>query len=135
MLTLCRAQEGLLQDGRQGLELHSLREICLDGLLLADADTLCALQIFQVLSRCSLDSRSTWHSLHRHAVVWQSSDAACCSPVQARVSQEERHPSAMGIGGAKEGFSVYGLLNRCVSPMGKRMLRLWFLRPIINLEV
>lgn len=41
----------------------------------------------------------------------------------------------MGIGGAKEGFSVYGLLCRCVSPMGKRMLRLWFLRPIINLDV
>ena len=41
----------------------------------------------------------------------------------------------MGIGGAKEGYSVFGLLNRCVSPMGKRMLRLWFLRPIINLDV
>jgi len=48
--------------------------------------------------------------------------------------QEERHPSAMGIGQSKEGFSVFGLMNKCVSPMGKRQLRLWFLRPIVNLQ-
>ena len=41
----------------------------------------------------------------------------------------------MGIGQSKEGFSVYGLMNKCVSSMGKRQLRIWFLRPIINLEV
>ena len=42
----------------------------------------------------------------------------------------------MGIGGPKEGFSVFGLLSGgCATPMGRRMLRLWFLRPIINLEV
>ena len=51
-------------------------------------------------------------------------------------SQVERHPSAMGIGGPKEGFSVFGLLSGgCSTPMGRRMLRLWFLRPIVNLEV
>ena len=47
--------------------------------------------------------------------------------------QEEHHPSAMGIGQSKEGFSVFGIFNQCVSPMGKRLLRLWFRRPIINL--
>jgi hypothetical protein len=41
----------------------------------------------------------------------------------------------MGIGQSKEGFSVFGLMNKCVSPMGKRQLRLWFLRPIVNLQV
>ena len=42
----------------------------------------------------------------------------------------------MGIGGPKEGFSVFGLLSgACSTPMGRRMLRLWFLRPIVNLEV
>ena len=42
----------------------------------------------------------------------------------------------MGIGGSKEGFSVFGLLSAaCSTPMGRRMLRLWFLRPIVNLEV
>lgn len=40
----------------------------------------------------------------------------------------------MGIGQSKEGFSVFGIFNQCVSPMGKRLLRLWFRRPIINLE-
>ncbi len=41
----------------------------------------------------------------------------------------------MGIGSSKEGFSVFGSLNRCVSPAGKRLLRTWFLRPIVNLKV
>ena len=49
--------------------------------------------------------------------------------------QEEAHPSAMGLGQSKEGFSVFGLMNKCVSPMGRRLLKLWFLRPIINLAV
>lgn len=52
-----------------------------------------------------------------------------------QIFQEDRHPSAMGIGQSKEGFSVYGMLNTCASSMGRRLLRLWFLRPIINLEV
>ena len=41
----------------------------------------------------------------------------------------------MGIGSSKEGFSVFGMLNRCVSPAGRRLLRLWFLRPIVSLPV
>ena len=41
----------------------------------------------------------------------------------------------MGIGQSKEGFSVFGMLNKCVCPMGRRQLKLWFLRPIINLDV
>ncbi|KAG2497286.1 hypothetical protein HYH03_004869 [Edaphochlamys debaryana] len=47
----------------------------------------------------------------------------------------EKHPSAMGLGKPKEGFSLYGLANRCVTQMGRRLLRLWFLRPVVNLEV
>ncbi|KAL3151543.1 MutS protein msh5, variant 2 [Trebouxia sp. C0009 RCD-2024] len=57
------------------------------------------------------------------------------SMLALQVFQEDRHPSAMGIGQSKEGFSVYGMLNSCASSMGRRLLRLWFLRPIINLEV
>lgn len=49
--------------------------------------------------------------------------------------QEEQHPSAMGVGQSKEGFSIFGMLNKCVSPMGKRLLKLWFSRPIVNLAV
>ena len=57
------------------------------------------------------------------------------SMLALQIFQEDRHPSAMGIGQSKEGFSVYGMLNSCASSMGRRLLRLWFLRPIINLEV
>lgn len=42
-------------------------------------------------------------------------------------------PLTAGV--AKEGFSVFGLLNKCVSAVGKRLLRLWFARPILNLGV
>ena len=49
------------------------------------------------------------------------------------IFHEEMHPSAMGLGKSKEGLSVFGLLNRCVSPPGKRMLRLWFARPLIDI--
>jgi hypothetical protein len=33
------------------------------------------------------------------------------------VFHEEEHASAMGIGTSREGVSVYGLLQRCVTPM------------------
>ena len=61
------------------------------------------------------------------------SDGMRALPDQQLVVQEEQHPSAMGIGQPKEGFSVFGIFNQCVSPMGRRLLRLWFRRPIINL--
>lgn len=36
------------------------------------------------------------------------------------IFRSERHPSLMGIGAAKEGFSVFGLLNRCATQMVRR---------------
>lgn len=30
---------------------------------------------------------------------------------------EERHPSRMGIGSTKEGLSLFGIANRCVTQM------------------
>lgn len=54
-----------------------------------------------------------------------------------QIFQKEAHPSVykIGQGGAKEGLSLFGLLNRCRSPIGTRKLRLWFLRPIRDLDV
>ncbi|KAL5202150.1 hypothetical protein ABZP36_013102 [Zizania latifolia] len=52
-----------------------------------------------------------------------------------QIFQVDKHPSYMGIGRAKEGFSVFGMLNKCVTPMGKHLLRTWFLRPIIDVDV
>ncbi|XP_023740094.1 DNA mismatch repair protein MSH5 isoform X1 [Lactuca sativa] len=51
-----------------------------------------------------------------------------------QIFQTDKHPSHMGIGRAKEGFSVFGMMNKCVTPMGKRLLRSWFLRPILDLD-
>uniref|UniRef100_A0A803LY58 DNA mismatch repair protein MSH5 n=1 Tax=Chenopodium quinoa TaxID=63459 RepID=A0A803LY58_CHEQI len=52
-----------------------------------------------------------------------------------QIFQIDKHPSHMGIGRAKEGFSVFGMMNKCVTPMGRRLLRNWFLRPILDLEI
>ncbi|XP_014755635.1 DNA mismatch repair protein MSH5 isoform X3 [Brachypodium distachyon] len=60
-------------------------------------------------------------------------DAAAHEALQ--IFQVDKHPSYMGIGRAKEGFSVFGMLNKCVTPMGRRLLRGWFLRPIIDIDV
>ncbi|XP_038690956.1 DNA mismatch repair protein MSH5 isoform X7 [Tripterygium wilfordii] len=59
-------------------------------------------------------------------------DAAAHEALQ--IFQLDKHPSHMGIGRAKEGFSVFGMINKCVTPMGRRLLRSWFLRPILDLE-
>lgn len=50
------------------------------------------------------------------------------------IFKEEAHPSAMGLGAAKEGLSVFGLVDRCVGAPGRRLLRLWFARPLVDLE-
>ncbi|KAF3453432.1 hypothetical protein FNV43_RR03872 [Rhamnella rubrinervis] len=59
-------------------------------------------------------------------------DAAAHEALQ--IFQTDKHPSHMGIGRAKEGFSVFGMMNKCVTPAGRRLLRNWFLRPILDLE-
>ena len=38
-------------------------------------------------------------------------------------------------GKARKASVSFGMLNKCVSPMGKRQLKLWFLRPIVNIPV
>ncbi|XP_057724377.1 DNA mismatch repair protein MSH5 [Arachis stenosperma] len=52
-----------------------------------------------------------------------------------QIFQMDKHPSHMGIGRPKEGFSVFGMMNKCVTLMGRRLLRNWFMRPILDLEV
>lgn len=59
-------------------------------------------------------------------------DAAAHEALQ--IFQTDKHPSHMGIGRSKEGFSVFGMMNKCVTPMGRRLLRNWFMRPILDLE-
>ncbi|XP_038985235.1 DNA mismatch repair protein MSH5 isoform X2 [Phoenix dactylifera] len=60
-------------------------------------------------------------------------DAAAYEALQ--IFQVDKHPSHMGIGRAKEGFSVFGMFNKCATPMGRRLLRMWFLRPILDLDI
>eukprot|EP00698_Gefionella_okellyi_P022632 TRINITY_DN751_c0_g1_i9.p1 TRINITY_DN751_c0_g1~~TRINITY_DN751_c0_g1_i9.p1 ORF type:complete len:665 (-),score=83.81 TRINITY_DN751_c0_g1_i9:1097-3091(-) len=55
--------------------------------------------------------------------------------VSLQVFHADEHPSAQGIGRAKEGLSVYGLLDRTRSRPGKRLLRTWLMRPLVALPV
>ena len=115
------------------ISLSASQQLCAAGALLAilfqegrlpsvsqkDVSTTAALYVEEI-SEISLDGFLTVDAASTHAL---------------QIFQEDRHPSAMGIGQSKEGFSVFGMLNSCVSSMGQRLLRLWFLRPIINLQV
>ena len=42
--------------------------------------------------------------------------------------------TANGRKGGSGGFSLYNLLNRCTSPMGKRVLYRWLKQPLVSVE-
>ncbi|KAL6056931.1 MutS protein 5 [Balamuthia mandrillaris] len=50
-----------------------------------------------------------------------------------QIFQSDRHPSAHGIGKAKEGLSLYALF-KTRTPLGRDLLRRWFLRPLLDQE-
>ncbi|XP_070564390.1 mutS protein homolog 5-like isoform X2 [Ptychodera flava] len=54
-----------------------------------------------------------------------------------QIFQKELHPSIYKFGnsGTKEGLSLYGIMNQTKSELGKRMLRMWFLRPSLDLDL
>ncbi|KAK7886781.1 hypothetical protein WMY93_026402 [Mugilogobius chulae] len=53
-----------------------------------------------------------------------------------QIFKSELHPSVYKLNsGEKEGFSLYGILNRCRCKFGSRLLRKWFLRPTLDLAV
>ncbi|XP_060085682.1 mutS protein homolog 5-like [Ylistrum balloti] len=54
-----------------------------------------------------------------------------------QIFQRESHPSAYKAGSrsAKEGLSLFGILNRCRSQVGMRKLRLWCMQPLRDLCV
>ncbi|KAH7281528.1 hypothetical protein KP509_36G052100 [Ceratopteris richardii] len=53
-----------------------------------------------------------------------------------QIFQSDKHPSDMGIGKAKEGFSLFGIFaDRCATLMGRHLLRTWFLRPIVDMDI
>ncbi|XP_074643458.1 mutS protein homolog 5-like [Tubulanus polymorphus] len=57
-----------------------------------------------------------------------------------QIFNRETHPSvyksgSCGNSGAKEGLSLYGVMNRCRSAIGSRLLRLWFMRPLKNSQI
>ncbi|KAJ0774687.1 putative DNA mismatch repair protein MutS, core [Helianthus annuus] len=49
-----------------------------------------------------------------------------------QIFQTDKHPSHMGIGRAKEGFSVFGMMNKVWKMHSS--FKTWFLRPILDLD-
>ena len=47
----------------------------------------------------------------------------------------EYHPSAAGVGGAKEAFSLFARFNRAKSVCGRRLLKTWFQQPTNDIQV
>ncbi|KAK3089281.1 hypothetical protein FSP39_002315 [Pinctada imbricata] len=54
-----------------------------------------------------------------------------------QIFEKESHPSVykVGQGSSKEGLSLFGIMNRCKSPTGSKLMRLWFLRPLRDLDI
>ncbi|KFQ75666.1 MutS protein 5, partial [Phaethon lepturus] len=51
-----------------------------------------------------------------------------------QIFKSDIHPSVYKLSsGLKEGFSLYGILNRCKCKWGEKLLRLWLTRPTRNL--
>ena len=51
------------------------------------------------------------------------------------IFKSDTHASQMGIGGAREGFSLFGLVStRAVTPVGRRLLAQWFSAPLTALD-
>ena len=97
-------------------------QVSLSGFLNVDAVSQNALSIFQVRTPQAAQANAPPGTLTG-------------SVTAVAEAQEEQHPGkTMGIGSNKEGFSVFGVLNKCVTSMGRRLLRLWFTRPIIDLH-
>ncbi|KAJ1487315.1 muts domain V-domain-containing protein, partial [Baffinella frigidus] len=51
-----------------------------------------------------------------------------------QILHQDRHPSAAVNGKAKEGLSLFSLLDNTRSPLGRQMLRTWFVRPLLKEE-
>jgi len=47
----------------------------------------------------------------------------------------EHHPLlAKGVGNSKEGFSLFTLLDRCKSKIGRQMLKEWMMKPLLDVQ-
>ncbi|XP_027732494.1 mutS protein homolog 5 isoform X2 [Vombatus ursinus] len=52
-----------------------------------------------------------------------------------QIFKSETHPSVYKVAsGLKEGLSLFGILNRCRSKWGEKLLRLWLMRPTQDVE-
>lgn len=52
-----------------------------------------------------------------------------------QILKEDSHPSKIkNSGRPKEGFSLYGVLDNCITAQGKKTLKQWIFSPLCNLE-
>ncbi|XP_029440186.1 mutS protein homolog 5 [Rhinatrema bivittatum] len=65
-------------------------------------------------------------------IVQMDQDTYCV----LQIFKSEVHPSVYKLAtGLKEGLSLYGIMNRCKSKWGEKLMRLWFMRPTQDLKV
>ncbi|CAL9187493.1 unnamed protein product [Musa hybrid cultivar] len=96
-------------------------------------DCMSQISFYPSCLNCNRSLKCNLFLTSRHRDKFLKLDAAAHEALQ--IFQVDKHPSDMGIGRAKEGFSVFGMFNKCVTPMGRRLLRAWFLRPILDLDM
>ncbi|CAG8537518.1 14194_t:CDS:10, partial [Ambispora leptoticha] len=79
----------------------------------------------QDLKTLSIEQFSLKPFLHVNA------DSLC----SLQIFEDESHPNMHARSQAKEGLSIFGVLNRTRTPVGKQLFKQWFLRPSLYLNI
>jgi DNA mismatch repair protein MSH5 len=69
--------------------------------------------------------------------VWQISEhlqVDITTLYSLQVLSEDDHPGMLSAGNSKEGLSVLSILDNTKSPLGRKLLRTWILRPLLKEE-
>eukprot|EP01132_Coremiostelium_polycephalum_P003613 gene3613-4497_t len=81
----------------------------------------------------SLDEFESLENLHINEIIYFSFDHFLQLDTNTlyslQIFSNENHPSCYSIGNSKEGLSLFGILDKTKSTIGKRLLKSWFIRP------
>ncbi|KAK1941664.1 DNA mismatch repair protein MSH5 [Phytophthora citrophthora] len=146
LLYLSSEKIGNQLDDVESVYFSTVEQVALNGFMYIDKSTLQSLQIFNHVScsgklRCyyclSLSMHSSTQEAHPSLVkvMRHSTSKYFSRPLIDSFLIRFRYTlrcAVQGSGRAKEGFSLFGLLNRTVTKSGGCMLRRWMLTPLVD---
>ncbi|KAJ3057389.1 MutS protein msh5 [Rhizophlyctis rosea] len=123
---------------------HERMDMCLylEGIVSLDCKEMvgCAGALLTYISKARLmgEIRQSGHEMEIHSVeqfnlnlyMQVNADTLC----SLQVFIDEAHPN-MHSKSSKEGLSLFGILDMTKTPSGKALLKQWFLRPVLDLDI